>query len=141
MIPSFTFREREDGVARRDRDVGRGDEARATAERVPLHTRDDRCGAHVDRLEHSPQRVRVGDVLLVRQVDRRAHPVDIGSRREALALACEQHCASAADVDERLCELADQRCIERVVAVWARQGDPQEIAVTLDQEVRHRRRA
>ena len=56
-------------------------------------------------------------------------------------VAGEHHCARTSDVDERLGELRDQRRVEGVVAVGACERDPQELAVTLDPEVRPPRRA
>ena len=53
-----------------DHDVAARDQAAAAAERVPLHPRDDRRGTAVDRVEHRAQAQRVGDVLVVAQVDR-----------------------------------------------------------------------
>ena len=94
----------------------------AAAERVSLHARDDRRRAAVDRLEHRAQRVRVGDVLVVRELDRRAHPVDVGAGGEARPVAGEHDRAGAADVDERLRELGDERRVERVAPVGAREA-------------------
>ena len=63
--PELHLREGEDGGRLGDRDVRRRDEPGSAAQCVALHPRHDRRGAAVDRLEHRPQRVRVGDVLLV----------------------------------------------------------------------------
>ena len=141
MIPSFTSENAKTASARRDRDVGRGDEAGAAAERVPLDAGHHRCGAAVDRLEHRPQRVRVGDVLLVGELGGGAHPVDVGAGGEARPVAGEHNRAGAADVDERLGQLRDHRGVERVAPVRPRERDPQDRAVALDAQVGHDARA
>ena len=69
MIPSLTSENAKTVSRADDRDVRRGHEPGATAERVTLHARDNRRGAVVDRLEHLPHRVRVGDVLVDGQAD------------------------------------------------------------------------
>ena len=74
----------------------------AAAERMTLHARDDRGGAAVDRVEHRAQAQRVGDVLVEREIDRRAHPLDVGARRERRAVAREDDGARVADVGERV---------------------------------------
>ena len=109
----------------------------AAAERVPVHARDHRCRTAVDRLEHPPQRVRVGDVLVEGEARGRAHPVDVRAGAEARPLAGEQHRARPADVDERLGQLRDRRRVERVAPVRPRQRDPQDGSVALDLEIRH----
>ena len=124
--------ERELRARLRDDDVAAGDEAAAAAERVPLHARDDRCRAAVDRLEHRAQPERVGDVLLVGEVDRGAHPVDVRAGRERRAVAREHDGARVADVGERPGELGDQRRVEGVSPLRPRQRDPQHRAVALD---------
>ena len=137
MIPSFTSENAKLRVRRGDRDVGRSDETCAAAERVPLHARDHRRRTLVDRLEHPPHRVRVRDVLVEGELGRRAHPVDVGAGAEARALAGEHDRTRAADVHERLCQLADQRGVERVAPVGTRQRDAQDVAVALDRQIRH----
>ena len=67
--PELHLGEREDGVVSRDRDVGRRHETGTATQRMSLYPCDDGCGAAVDRLEHRAERVRVGDVLLVGEVD------------------------------------------------------------------------
>ena len=140
--PELHFREGEDRVGRGDRDVGRSDEAGAPAESVALHARDDGRGTAVDRLEHRAQRVRVGDVLLVREVDGGAHPVDVGAGGEARPVPAEDDGARAADPDERLRELGDQRCVERVPPVGTCERDAEDVAVPFGAQVRgHEARA
>ena len=138
MIPSFDLGERECGVPRRHRNVRRGDEPGSTAERVALHARDNRRGAVVDRLEHLPHRVRVGDVLVDGEADRGAHPVDVGAGAERRTLAREDDRPRLADVDERLPELADQLGVERVAPFRPRERDPQHRSLALDPNGRHR---
>ncbi len=139
MIPSFTSENANTRVARRDRDVGRRDESRAAAERVALHARDHRRRTAVDRLEHPPQRVRIGDVLLVRETGGRAHPVDVRAGAEARPLAGENDRPRAADVDECLRELGDQLRVECVAPVRPRERDAQDRAVPLDGQCCHER--
>ena len=120
--------EGEDRVGRRHGDVRAGDEPAAAAECVALHPRDHRHRARVDRVQHHPQPSRIGDVLLVTELDGGAHPVDVGARREALALAREDHRARVADGGEGLGQLADQVRVERVAAVGAVHGHAQGVA-------------
>ena len=139
MIPSLTSEKANADVGRGDRDVRAGHEPAAAAERVPLDAREHRRRARVDRLEHHPQPPRVGDVLLVAQLDRVAHPLDVGAGREALALAGEHDRAHVvADVDERLGQLRDQLRVERVALLRPRHRDAQQIAVPLDAQRFHR---
>ena len=106
MIPSFTSENPNDRVLGGDRHVSAGREPAAAAEAVPLDPGDDGRGAAVDRLEHLVQAQRVLDVLLVREVDRRALPLDVGAGAEALALARQDDRARVADIGERLGQLA-----------------------------------
>ncbi len=62
---------------------------------------DDGRGAGVDRLHHRVQVGRVGDVLVVGQVDRRALPLDVRAGAEARAVTREEDEARVADVRER----------------------------------------
>ena len=137
MIPSLTSEKANDCPLLGDRDVGRGDESSASAEGVSLDESDHGRGARVDRVEHPPERVRVGHVLIVCELRRVAHPLDVGSRAEALPVACEHDRASLADVDERLRKLLDQRGVERVPRVGTRERDPEEIVVPFDPQRVH----
>src|SRR5206468_1022502 len=89
----------------------------------------------VDRLEHRAQRVCVGDVLLVGEVGGGTHPFDVGAGREARPFPRENDRADATDIDEGLCELGDDRGVERVAAVGPRQGNAEDVAVALGREV------
>ena len=132
------LREREHGPFVRDRDVGAGDEARPAAERVALNARDDRSRAAVDRLQHPAKGVRVGHVCVEVEVDRGAHPLDVRAGAEARPVAGEQNRSRLADVDERLGELGDQRGVEGVPRLGARERDPQDVVVAFDPECPHR---
>ena len=66
-----------------------------------------------------------------------AHPLHVGARAEARALAREHDRADAADVHEHLGELRDQRRVERVAPLGPREGDPQDLAVALDLQGGH----
>ena len=140
MIPSFTSEKEKTAsgaaIAMSDAATRPG----AAAEGVALHARDDRRRAAVDRLEHRAQRVRVGDVLVVRELGRGAHPLDVGAGGEARPVPGEDDRARAADVDERLRELGDDRRVERVAAVGPRERDAEDVAVALGAEVLRPRR-
>ena len=86
-IPSFTSLNANCASGSAIDDVAAGDEPAAAAERVPLHARHDRRRAAVDRVEHRTQPQRVGDVLVEAEVDRRAHPLDVGACRERRPVA------------------------------------------------------
>ncbi len=118
-------------------DVATGDQPAAAAERVSLNSGHDRCGAAVDRVEHRTEAQRVGDVVLVREVDRRPHPFDIGTGRERLPVPAQQHRTCVSDVRERIRELGDERGVERVAALGARHRDVQQRAVALDPQRAH----
>ena len=111
--PELDLREGEHGALVRDRDVRAGDEAGTAAECVPPDARHDRRGAAVDGLEHAAQRVRVGHVRVVVEVDGGAHPLDVGAGAEARPVAGQHDGAGLADVHERRRELGDQRRVER----------------------------
>ena len=83
------FGESEDRVLGRDSDVADGCEAGASAQRRAVDSTDHWLGAVVDRAKHVAHPLGVGDVCLVRQIERRAHPVDVGAAAEDLALAGE----------------------------------------------------
>ncbi len=113
----------------------------AAAERVAVHAHDDRRGTLVDRLEHLAEATRVLHVLLVAEVDRRAHPLDVCARAEALAVAREDDRARVADVLEGLPQLRDQRGVERVASLGARERHMEQRPVSLDAECGHGREA
>ena len=83
----FHFGEAEDRIVGRDRDVADGRQSRTSAQRGAVHLRDDGLGAVVDRAEHVAHVLGVGDVRLEAQIERGAHPVDVGAAAEDLALA------------------------------------------------------
>jgi len=124
--------ERELRVRLGDDDVAAGDEPAAAAERVPLHARDDRRRARVDRVEHRAQSQRVRDVLVVAQLDRGAHPLHVGAGRERGAVTREHDRAGVAHVFERASQLLDQRRVERVAPLRPRHRDPQDAVAVLD---------
>jgi Bacteriocin-protection, YdeI or OmpD-Associated/Domain of unknown function (DUF1905) len=121
----------------RERDVAARDEADPAAERVSVDDCHDRGAATVDRLEHPPERVGVGDVRLDVEVGRGSHPLDVGAGAEARPVAAQHDGAGAADVDERLRELGDQRGVERVAALGARERDAEHVSVPIDAERAH----
>ena len=121
----------------REHDVGAGDEPGAAAERVSLDERDDGSGADVDRLQHPAQGGRLGDVLVVGEVDGGAHPVDVCAGAKARPLAGEHHRARRADVHERLCELRDHRRVESVSCLGSRERDAEHVVVAFDADRAH----
>ena len=118
-------------------DAESGKEPDAAAEGMSLNERDHGCGAGVDRVEHSPERVGVGDVLVVGKVDRSPHPLDVGAGAEARPFAGEHDGTHLADVDECFCELFDQGRIEGVSRFGAAEGDPEDVVIPLDAQRVH----
>ena len=101
--------------------------------------RDDGRRAAVDRLEHPPQRVRVGDVLRrVRSAAARIHSTSAPAQKLG-SVAREDDRARGPDVDERLGELGDQRRVERVPALRPGEREAEDVAVALDPERTHAR--
>jgi hypothetical protein len=101
----------------RDREVGDGDQAAAAAEGRALHARDHGLGAAIDRAEHRGHRLRIAHVLVFAQVERIAHPRDVGTAAERLARAGQHDRANAAvvaEADERLMKRGDQLRIEGI---------------------------
>jgi len=129
--------ERKSGSVLCDDDVRTGNKADPTAKDMPVHDSDDRGGTAVDRLEHSPHRVRIGDVRLEVEVGRRAHPLDVGPGAEARAVAGEHDRSRRTHVDERGAELLDQSGIECVSTLRSREGEAHRSAVPLDPERAH----
>ncbi len=84
--PEPDLGEREDGALGRDRDVGGGDEAHASADRGPVRERDHRLGAGVDRAQHPRHPLGVRLVLGLRVAAGLAHPVHVGARRRTWVL-------------------------------------------------------
>jgi hypothetical protein len=111
--PEPDLREAEHRVLAGDGDVDAGGQPRATAEGVPLDPRDDRRGAAPDRVEHPVEPAVVLDVLLVRELDRGALPLDVRARAERRPVARKHHDPRVADVGERFRERRDQLGVER----------------------------
>ena len=137
--PELHLGEREHRSGLGDRDVGAGDEPDAAAERVALDDGDDGCRTRVDRLEHAPERVRVGDVRFEVEVGRGAHPLDVRAGAEARPVPGEDDGPGGADVDEGLGELGDERGVERVARLRAGEGDAEDVLLSLDAERAHGR--
>ena len=135
--PKSHFGEPEDGVRPGDRDVRARDETRPSAERMPVDDADDRGSAGVDRLEHAVQAHRVLDVLLVRQIDGRPLPLDVGSGAEARTLAGEDDGTRVAHVAEGFVQLRDERGVERVPALRAGERHAKDVPVPLDLQRAH----
>ena len=74
--------EAEARVLAREHDVAAAGEAGAAAERGAVHARDHRHGAAVDGREHRREALGVGDVLLVRELARGAHPLEVAAGAE-----------------------------------------------------------
>ncbi len=123
--------ETEDRVLRGHCDVGAGDEPAAAAQRVAVHLCDDGSGAAVDRLAHAVEAHGVLDVLVIREVDRGALPLDVRPGAEALAVAGEDDRAGISYVGEGLGELGDQCRVEGVPPLRARKSDAQDFFVSL----------
>ena len=140
-IPSFTSENANTARGSCDHDVAARDEPDAAAERVALDDGDDRRGAGVDRLEHAPHGSRIGDVRVDVEIDRGAHPFDVGAGAEARPVAGEHHGAARAHVDERLGELGDQGGIERVARLGPRERDAKNVVAPARCEARPRRTA
>ena len=82
---------------------------------------------------------RVLDVLVVREVDRRALPLDVGARAERRPLALEQDGPRIADVGERVRQLRDEAGVEGVPSLGLRERDPEDVSVANDLQRSHRR--
>ena len=102
-----------------------------------MHPRDHRCGTAVDGLAHPVQPHRVLDVLVEREVDRGALPLDVGACAEALALAGQHHRACVPGLGERFGQLRDQLRVEGVAALGARQRDAQHVSVPFTAQPAH----
>ena len=76
--------------------------------------------------------MRVLDVLLVAEVDRRALPLDVGSGAEALALAGQHHGARVAHVCEGVGQLANELRVESVSPLGLGDRDAKNRSITLD---------
>ena len=137
--PELDLGEGEDRPGLGDRYVAAGDEPDAAAERMAVDEGDDRRRARVDGLEHASQRDGVGDVRLEIEVDRGAHPLDVGPRAEARPVAGQHDRARRAHVDERLRQLRDESRVEGVPRPRPRQRHAQDVAVPRDAERTHGR--
>ncbi len=135
--PELDLGEGEQRTGLGDHDVAAGDEAGAASERMALHQADDRRRTRVDRVEHPAERSRIGDVRIEIEVDRRPHPLDVGARAEARAVAREDDRAGGTDVHERLGELGDQRCVEGVPRLRTGERHAQDVVVPFDAERAH----
>jgi hypothetical protein len=135
--PELHLGEGEHGVRVGDRDVRGGDQAAPASQGVAVNPGDDRRRALVDCAEHRPEPQGVLHVLLVREVGRRAHPLDVGAGREGRAVAGQHDRADVAHVTERVRQLADQVGVERVVPLGPRECHAQQMTVRLDPQRRH----
>src|SRR5262249_35271477 len=97
------------------------------------------CQATIDRLEHQVQPAVVLDVLLVREVDRRAMPVHVGTGAERGTVAGQDDGAGIADVRECVGELLDEGDVEGVSTPRARGRDAEDVPGALDAEGAHSR--
>ena len=88
--------EAEARVLAREHDVAAAGEAGAASERGAVDAPDDRHGAAVDGREHGRHALGVGDVLPVRQLAGRAHPVEIAAGAEGRAATREHDRAQRA---------------------------------------------
>ncbi len=90
------------------------------AEREPVHAGDDRRRTRVDRLEHLGHRHRVVLVRLAVEVERRAHPRDVGAGAERRPVAGQDDAAQSVrrlprERRERGSQVGDRGRVERVV--------------------------
>ena len=129
--------EAEDGVLRGDRNVRARDEPAPSAQRVAVHLRDNGSRTAVDYLAHAVEAHGVLNVLLIREVDRRALPLDVRTGAEAFAVAGEDDRAGIPYVGEGPGELGDQCRVEGVPPLWARKSDAQDFSVSLDAQRAH----
>jgi dihydrodipicolinate synthase/N-acetylneuraminate lyase len=135
--PQLDLREAEGRVRRRNSNIRARRESAAAAEAIALDSGNDGGGRGVDRLEHAEEPKRVLDVLLVGEVDRRALPLHVGARAEALALAGEHDGARVSDVGEGVGERSDQRGVEGVPSLRPRNRHAENLVITFDSEHAH----
>ena len=82
--PEAHLGEAEARVLAREHDVAAAGEARAAAERGAVHARDHGHRAAVDGREHRRGELGVGQVALVRELARGAHPLEVAAGAERL---------------------------------------------------------
>ncbi len=102
---------------------------------VALDAADHRQGAAVDGPEHVREARGVGVVLLPGVVGHRAHPVQVGTGAEGLAVSAEHHGAQAGLLSERgegQRQLGDGFVVECVAHLGAVEEHPGDGAVALD---------
>ena len=124
--PKFHLGEAEDGVLGGDRDVADGGQSGASAERRALNARDDRPRTVVDRAEHVAHSFRVDGVGLEAQIERLAHPVDVGAAAEDAPLTREDdgpHVVGRSNAREGGVQFGDDVGVERVANGGTRQRD------------------
>ena len=98
---------------------------------------DNRRRARIDGLEHPVQPHGVLDVLVVGQVDRRALPLDVRAGAEARPLAREHDRSRIPNDYERLAQLGDERGVEGVSTLRARERDAKDDSVTFEAQPAH----
>ena len=122
----FRFGEPENRICGGDRDVAARDQARAAAERGAVDAPDHGLSRRVDRAEHARHTARVLEVRFAAEVERCAHPSDVGAAAEALAGSGEDDSANACigfkELEGRP-QLGDQFRVERVAHLGAGERD------------------
>ena len=135
--PEFGFGESEARVGRRDRDVADRDEPRSAAERRTVDPRDGGLGHAIDRAEHARERARVLTIRFRIEVERAAHPRDVGAAAERAPRAAQDDRADAriaSEVDERGGEFGDEGRIEGVAHLGSMQRDARDVTVAVHAE-------
>ena len=109
--PEFSFREAEDRIGARDRDVATRNQARAAAERGAVDAADHRFAQAVERAEHARHGARVFQIRFAGELERGAHPLDVGAAAKGLACTGEDdgsHARVAVEMFELRAQLRDQ---------------------------------
>ena len=135
MMPSLTSVKPKVVSSAADRDVAHGRQAGSAAERRAVDAPDHGLAAAIDRAKHVAHRLRIGDVFVVAQIERAAHPVDVGAAAKRLAFAREHHRTDRGvlgDGKKHRAQLANDFGVEGVANVGPGERDARHRAVDGD---------
>src|SRR5215469_6090330 len=110
------------GILRGDHYIAYRGKPRAASQRGAMDAPNDGMPTGGDGAKHIGHTQRVVDILVMGVIETGAHPIEVGSRAEARAIAGKHARADvvvAVQLLERFTQLGDELLVERVVDFWA----------------------
>jgi len=127
----FDFRETENCVGARNDDIADGGKACASTESRAVNLCDNGFAASVDRTKHIRHRARILDVFFMAQIQRGAHPIDVGAAAKHFALTRKNDRPDrriTREAVERFTQSGNQFGVEGVSDIGPREDDASQTA-------------